>query len=991
MYMKNKIEKYVLIIGIFIMISIFFTSCNTKTAKTDEKFAMLLKTEDNVYKQTINAAHHLKNCVNGGFTDQNRNALQISNKNISLIHNINQNGRQNFVAQLNNAVTNENILKNTMDIVIVDTLGREYRASGNSSAIRGNIDSPGLYNSDMTIKNIDFISKGLDTDLKTGSIILIDDESAMKKWRGLYNHCNLEYKDNSMLMTVTNPADPFIGMTTLKIDLLKQADIALNEINDIFLDIIKIRARGSGITTLSIYFSTNKIGLSEETRETFTVSLDSEYKDILLTMTNPNWKDQLKVLRIDVDGAQENAYIEIESIEFCYLQEKVIPIAAQKTFHTYADKIYQEFNFDVLQDFEISEIYFETVIRNLKYTDLEIGVGGEKFNEFYGSYDRSKIDYIGFSLTDKSTFGIIPIFGNDYGKIDIFEKDSEATVRQYIKTENNQRLFKTGEKISMECRYYLSESGGFNELEAAANEERMTLDIAEINVSGNGVFFHEYDRINGCYSFHLDKSDGNEYPFININFKNNDFKKIIYVKINETMSEGTLQGAVVTDVDGNVLPIPVQLNKNLKDEKNPQVYGLFPIYLDANEELSIKAAFIYENWGEYNAMQIVGYSGETPSFGLSDGKILTDKFIPNFRNGINGIILSEHNALTKTDGKIFQSALYGEIFEYTDIYKKTQYMKYTSSKINSIGSVYTDFTMFFESTDNKVKNTLRFVQFPQKDNKTFVYSEIEFNQEVKIKDLQSNMRIWKFIGKHERIGKFSYYSEKSDIVTEQTVEPIGNSVNISTDILNKDNPFIALYEFENNENYADDIILIRNFSLTKGGQPIEKKLHIAYSDREKNIDGETVNSVWLTIDDDEDEFVFQKGDKMILEFVLMPTKNTEDTVAKALNLRSIYSKDFEIKNLKSGTIIENFTIPTIRIDNPQNGMEFTISGGDEYAAVNIEGFTSHVIPNISINGIPKIFDGNVKDGYNVYVDDNGYFGFSFVVPSGDEVQITDNR
>ena len=108
---------------------------------------------------------------------------------------------------------------------------------------------------------------------------------------------------------------------------------------------------------------------------------------------------------------------------------------------------------------------------------------------------------------------------------------------------------------------------------------------------------------------------------------------------------------------------------------------------------------------------------------------------------------------------------------------------------------------------------------------------------------------------------------------------------------------------------------------------------------------------------------------------------TEDTDAQVLSVREDSALKPVTVTVQTGSVSADTFIPVVICEN--NTAEFTVKGGRNNIAVRVNGFSELKCPEIQIktqNGFEKLDVSSVNgyDGYTVYYNADGTYGFSFV-------------
>ena len=204
-------------------------------------------------------------------------------------------------------------------------------------------------------------------------------------------------------------------------------------------------------------------------------------------------------------------------------------------------------------------------------------------------------------------------------------------------------------------------------------------------------------------------------------------------------------------------------------------------------------------------------------------------------------------------------------------------------------------------------------------------------------------------------------------------------------ILGNDAPYWGFYDVSDDKREELDLhfganfaMIIRDSGIVTNG--IEAEIPFLF--RESSDDEITKGALTL----DAKKLEFKKGDTISIDLVLLPWgTGTEESDEQVLSVREDSALNNVFVAASTGSVAYDTVVPVIDCEN--NTAEFTLKGGKGNIAVRINGFTSINCPDIYIlgeNGNWQTYEmasSNGYDGYSVYYNEDGTYGFSFVYNS----------
>lgn len=616
----------------------------------------------------------------------------------------------------------------------------------------------------------------------------------------------------------------------------------------------------------------------------------------------------------------------------------------ERTYHTYGDKIHETLT-----------------VRNAR----------ESFEKLYVSMSApgklvSGEGYAAIELASGAMLGYILPSGAE-GIIESEENGGEASVRlcSAAPVAAGTREYTFG------ARLFYGNSRA--ELETAVREEQNPLSPAVTADSGYAVSASGYDPLRGYYRFDTEGAPGFNEPY----YDNPDYRpeldfafpggdgRGVYVMLHT--GSGCLEAAALMDGAGNALPIPVQSGKNFCGENEEPLYdpgdpaygeSVVPLIAGA-EGLEYRLAQIYQNWGKTPIKQLSSIQFFVPYYHLSLGVTETTCFCMNFFTPeVDGYFLPDFRGLSGamwSGQPQFDSAGHTFLTDYLtgDSARSINYMRYTGSEIASAGPVYTDVTMYFTAQNGDARLSYRAVELPQTDeNRAFTTLTLEFLNDVTIENARERLRFMRFDARYSSFRKFGWLSE--DGTPAETAA--GALSGKTTFPLGSDRPYAAFYDIAPvPEQVANIGLVITASDVTVGGKPFAGGFCVGYDPKS--------NTGWFSLDADTLEF--KKGDRITIGFILMPYGKQITSADPIIKLRE-----------DAGDMLFTVTASDGRA-------EFRLESGVNNVVLRAEGFEDYRLPSITADGAPlELSSGKgYADGYQVYTDENGLYGFAFALDS----------
>lgn len=930
------------------------------------------------FDDSIVYADSVANKIKAVYTDGNRVAYKVSNIDNILTEKLVTDDTLGSTLKNKNRAT---YFKDSLDVYAIDDNGDELSVSPALSNAKINTTKLGYYYYDVNVRDIylgyvNGVSYPLNGDL----------DLSPDKWHT--NDMQTPVKDANGLFSVevASSYDPFFYMNDLSAD-------------GRYANALEITIKTDKDTTSAAlyYYTSDKVGFNGEQVTVFSIRPDGEFHTYLVPMDN--FGKNIEGVRIDI-GSVVGEKVTVKRVRFAYMKQVESPVAAEKTFHSYPEKLHFEASLHATSESlpvkNITEYGYKVSFPKSSVVSMTLGINGSSAQpELYKVYKNP--EYIGFDIKNTGVVGfIIPNDNSQYG-LKISETGDVYNVYIFKRISEDINF---ASPVSLCSRIYTDSTHSFDGIKKVAKQERNP--FTHITVSGNrGGRFVGYDYASGSYTFTVNGTDFNTayktsgqnvYYFANITVTASD-DRVVYVSMKT--SSGGLEGAAIATRDGVSLPIPIEVCKNFKGEieeplydPNDDSYGysILPINASKNKKYEFTLYHLYQNWGKYPIKQISSIAFHVSYYHLSTGVTESNCIAPYYVYGKDGWTLPDFRGAS---GEMWstqpQYNSVGRVYftKHKDKDGNFVLSEYTGSDINSSGNTYADMTYSYIADDGAYEYDLRHFELPQTDeNRTMYQVSLEFLKDTSFADVKNDLSIFSFDGRSVTFEKASFLNENNK---KQVVINKNDGVSSDIYVLGKENPYFSFYDFEYNGNDTTSGmnfgLIVCDSSVTVGGKSWNGNLVFKNEyDGRLNIGTLSFNMGKTT---------FKKGDKIILTLVLLPYGLPDAKNPKNVDhvIEDIIENPFSLKAEK-GTVVSDAFLPSVKcVDNEA---VVTVSGGRNNQVVKATGFTKLGVPKIyeKINGKWQVYDYHVKgdyDGYSVHYE-NGTYSYSFVCDMGNNPQ-----
>ncbi len=927
---------------------------------------------DSTLGATVVFANEAANAVQGFYEDGNRNHYILENRHIKLSQGLT--GYQNKrVAYVKDAETGNTYLENTMDPYIKTNDGSVYYAGNSQANGRMNTTRLGYYYYETHIRDLGF---GQTLSHEEEYLYTTDISGFSGSIWGVNDMTDPVYGGGTMSVRVTDAYDPYVFRSGLNL-----SEERYNAIE------VTLKTDGSS-TGGELFFYTDRTGdFNANQRVPFSINNDGQYHTYLIDLTAAGQTGgTLKGVRFDI-GTSAGETVTFRSVKAVKTNIGSVPFKLDKTFHTYPDKLHQEYR-----------IIATAPAEGIAEYGLEVKFPADEISSFvikhqyalkseYGTFWGRDVQFVAFDVKNAGIIGFIIPNDGLTAQISVTSEDGYIVFRQAAALPG---YIPSGGEIKFGNRLYTDAGHSYSEIERQAAIEHSPLtDVTVANNASSGCYFAGYDKLRGAYHFILNGSDFNKAYYeepdkhftadIQINGDNHD--RIAYIWMNST--GGALESAAVLDDRNMQAAIPVEVCKNFCGEIEEPFYdpmdtqygdSFYPLRIEPHKSVKHTSLHLYQNWGKFPLKQISSIQFHISYYHLSTGVTESNCIAPYFVYGKDEWTLPDFRGCS---GDMWSSQpQFNAVGRLRFVSYQTDAgrikAEYTDTKIRSAGPVYADMDYNYISDCGSYEYTLRHLEFPQNDeNRTYYTLELNFLKDLEIKNVKENFTLFSMDGRAAAFRKLSYLnaggtaSYKNLDLSRTFAETL---------VLGKNTPYFSYYGLgSDGASIMNFAYMVKNYDITIGGQKWDGNFVL------RNTYDGMLNYAYLSLN--EGDIAFRKGDSIKINFILLPWGNyrdTDDANVRYVREDSVLSP-VAITALQ-GTVVPDDYLPTIRATS--NQAAFRVTGGRNRNAVRIDGFTKFGTPVIyeTVNGVEVPYDPSnyAYDGYCIHYNEDGTYGYSFI-------------
>lgn len=935
---------------------------------------------DSTLGATIVYANEAANGVQGYYEEGSRDHYVVENSQIKLSQSL-TGYQKKRIAYLRNAETGSTYFENTMEPYIKTKDGSVYYAGNSQTNGRMNTTRLGYYYYETHIRELGFakeLSASADEYLYTTDI------SGFSGSTWTTNDMNQPvYSGGIMSVQVTDTYDPYVSRGGLNV-----SEDRYNAIE------VTLKTNGTSKTGELFFYTDRTGGFNAEQRIPFSVNDDGQYHTYVIHLSNAGQTGgTLRGIRFDI-GTSAGETITFQSIKAIKMNYTSIPFKLDKTFHTYPDKLHQEYRIIATSAASgIEEYGLEVRFPAEKVASFAVKFGNSLQSD-YGEFFGGEVRFAAFDIKDAGMVGFIIPYDGLTKRVSVTLEGEFVVFRQIAVLPSN---IPAGREIKFGNRLYTDAGHSYSEIEKQAEIERNPLNVTVSNNSSSACRYVGYDPIRGAYHFTLKGSDFNKAYYMepdkhylaDIQMDGDDYDRTAYIWMNST--GGCLEGAAILDDQKMQVPIPVEVCKNFCGELEEPFYepmdtqygdSFYPIRIEARKSVKHTSIQLYQNWGKFPLKQISSIQFHISYYHLSTGVTESNCIAPYFVYGKDEWTLPDFRGCS---GNMWESQpQFNAVGRLRFVSYQTDAGKikseYTGTEIRSAGPVYADMDYNYISDCGSYEYSLRHLEFPQNDeNRTYYTLELTFLKDLEIKNVRENFTLFSMDGRAAAFRKLSYLNSDGAAVYKNLDL---SKTFAETLVLAKDTPYFSYYGLgAAGASIMNFAYIVKNYDITLSGEKWDGNFVL------RNTYDGNLNYAYISLN--EGDMTFRKGDSIKINFILLPWGDHNDTADA--NVR--YVREDSVLhplaiNVLQGKAIEDDYLPAARAES--NLAEFTLTGGRNCNAVRIDGFTKFGTPVIYEvkNGVEVPYNPSNYgyDGYAIHYNEDGTYGYSFLYRMGSPEQ-----
>lgn len=676
-----------------------------------------------------------------------------------------------------------------------------------------------------------------------------------------------------------------------------------------------------------------------------------------------------------------------------------------KAYHLYGDRVYSQLSLyateatTALEEFGSEIKISKSTVAAVQFADKN-GVSAD-----LAKLDSASVQYVAFDIKDAGVIGFIVPADGSTKALYVEDDGDNYTIRQVADYAAGTGINKNDETggydlncVTFGFRLYTDATHSFDSVAEQAYLEHNPLEGITVNGGNADGRYIGYEALRGTYTFTMKGVDfnfGYQNPDVHFSLPFSitcdDKDRDIFIRTNG--DNGCLEAGAILDNTGELVPIPVQVDKNFCGDGGEPFYSVkdyqygdcfFPLSLKAGETYELTVLNLYQNWGHAPLKQLSGIEFHVSYYHLSTGTTESNCIAPYF--------VYEKDGWTLPDFRTRSGVMWAEQPQFNSVgtlkfvtYNKKAlgfidagqvYSEYKGATVNSSGLNYSDIVTEYESDCGSYTYTLRHVEFPQTDeNRTYYEVDINFNREITFDNFKRDFDLFYFDGRFVNFTKVGYLNADN----ESVVVPVNTSKDVYY-TLGDESPYWGFFDVtEDCEDEVDNhfgcnfAMVVKDSEIIAGGA--EQNIPLAM--RDSSTKKLTSGSITL----DTEKITFKSGDSIRLSLVLLPWgqgKEENDSNVRAVR------EDSALKPVTltavTGTVEEDALVPTVRAEN--GVAEVSVKGGRNYNVIRFNGYKELECPEIYVkNGdgweSASVASVNGYDGYTVHYNEDGTYGFSF--------------
>ena len=553
-----------------------------------------------------------------------------------------------------------------------------------------------------------------------------------------------------------------------------------------------------------------------------------------------------------------------------------------------------------------------------------------------------------------------------------------------------------GEVPALGCRVCLEPTSALEPLGPLAEAEASPLGPDRFHV-GRGGRFLGYDGRRGHYTiapegprnfargetFHF-YDHPEDYDILPLTIQNDGRPRALYIKHMDRRL-GRVEAGIITDHEGQALPLLVQGSKNFCGEHEEPFYdpgdpayaeSYFPLVLEPEQRLRLRSYHARQNWGSHPLKQISSLQAWMPYYQMSVGVTETTCYVPFRFGGHPGIWIAD---LRGVSGEMWSSQpqfdnVGGHRFFHYRTADGEHFPRYLRSRFQLISPNMCRWGMDYVTEGGEAEVSLDIFEFPQTDQtRDFVHLRVDFRGELAIPRPAENLFLLSLDTTTQglRYATLGYWDQDGRLA-QCPADPSG-SLPVGAPLA-REAPFIGLYGCTPESGQrGNNAIMVRRHAGRMHGADIGPLAVSARAQPGGNL------LLGLTLPGEVARF--GPGDFLDLDLVVMPYGTVHGGPEVPLEERLRYGVSAPTVVATRGTVLEPFPA-RVRVDRSEEA-EFVLSGGYSTMAVLVEGFADYwppVLEALRTTGWERVdLTHGDPEGHHSYLTQDDRFGFVLLI------------
>jgi hypothetical protein len=486
----------------------------------------------------------------------------------------------------------------------------------------------------------------------------------------------------------------------------------------------------------------------------------------------------------------------------------------------------------------------------------------------------------------------------------------------------------------------------------------------------------------------------NRYETATFVLTNDATRRKIYVCHASARGGGIVEGGVVLDAEGQVLPLVVQVSKNFAGEKEEKFYNppdtafsetYFPLYLEPNERVTLTSLHLYQNWGRHMTKHWSSLGAWMDYFHSSTGVTETTCYVPFKFAGLPGVSIADFRAMSQEafwSGQPQHDNLAGHSFlSYFDG-TQWQHLVYEGTVYRSTGPNWFDIQLNYRSADGCVRVRVDAWETPQADElRSFFKARYEVLKPLTIDDPRANFRLLEISSSIQRL-RFTQFAASGG--ADLTLDPNRAPFPVKGRALPSENAFLALYG-DTVRRRGSNAIVIRRFD---GPGAIGPAASVQWGPYRARLKHDTASDTRLLLVPDAARLELKPGDCFTVDGYWLPYGPLDHAETPQRELTRFGRESLRVTKLIHGELVSH--LPTV-IRAQGDRARFSLRGGRDLVPVVVSGLTTWERPRLwkRERGTWRHLSharNSDHDGYQVFSEAGGTFGAVFLVHSNDQEQ-----